>query len=301
LRSAGALDARHCPQCGLSVWLSLNDQDVLEWSRPEWLARLAWGAWTMAGAQLIGLASWVVFTLAYVFHQPLPIPTSLPSAEDEFDPELASRLQAMIRPSPSPKLLAISLAIGGLYFVVYHIGMLLLTPHEGRYPDRVKSHRLALLIMGIAGIAIGGIFLSCGGIAMVTQGGWLAGVFGIEFFVVIACAASVLTTWVFLRKLAQRVPSTSAARICGYLMLAPVIPLVKAAPILSAFLVSYIFDLVIRVIPWLYLPFTAGLLGWFALQFGKTSVSAVQNWAAESGPPGGLTPAAIASQVAKTL
>src|SRR6266568_848797 len=37
------LDARNCPECGLSVWISLNNNDSLEWSRPSWLRAIAIG------------------------------------------------------------------------------------------------------------------------------------------------------------------------------------------------------------------------------------------------------------------
>ena len=39
------IDSTHCPECGLSVWLSLNQNDALDFSRPEWLRRMARGLW----------------------------------------------------------------------------------------------------------------------------------------------------------------------------------------------------------------------------------------------------------------
>ena len=34
-------DSIHCPECGLAVWLSLNNNDTLENSNPDWLRRSA--------------------------------------------------------------------------------------------------------------------------------------------------------------------------------------------------------------------------------------------------------------------
>src|SRR3954466_10596677 len=49
------LDARNCPECGLSVWVSLNSNDSLDWSRPDWLRAIALGALIMAGSQVLGM------------------------------------------------------------------------------------------------------------------------------------------------------------------------------------------------------------------------------------------------------
>src|SRR5687767_12458971 len=59
LRKIG--DARNCPECGLSVWVSLNQNDSLDWSRPEWLRVISLGALIMAGAQ--GLAMGMMASL----------------------------------------------------------------------------------------------------------------------------------------------------------------------------------------------------------------------------------------------
>src|SRR5258706_15986243 len=49
------MDARNCPECGLSVWVSLNQNDSLDWSRPEWLRGISLAALVMAAAQGLGL------------------------------------------------------------------------------------------------------------------------------------------------------------------------------------------------------------------------------------------------------
>src|SRR3954447_17612684 len=48
------LDAKHCPECGLSMWLSLNANDSLDWSNPSWLRRLAFGGIILAPVQILG-------------------------------------------------------------------------------------------------------------------------------------------------------------------------------------------------------------------------------------------------------
>src|SRR5437764_6386117 len=49
-------DSNYCPECGLSVWLSLNQNDTLEMSNPDWLRRMALGLWVLAAASVIALA-----------------------------------------------------------------------------------------------------------------------------------------------------------------------------------------------------------------------------------------------------
>src|SRR3954466_6376187 len=58
------IDATHCPECGLSVWLSLNNNDGLDASRPEWLRRMATALWILAGAQGVALPPFAFSTFA---------------------------------------------------------------------------------------------------------------------------------------------------------------------------------------------------------------------------------------------
>src|SRR6185503_17302901 len=53
------IESTHCPECGLSVWLSLNQNDNLDMSNPPWLRRMAVGLWLMAVGSLLGLAGYV--------------------------------------------------------------------------------------------------------------------------------------------------------------------------------------------------------------------------------------------------
>src|SRR5438094_695373 len=50
-------DSNHCPECGLATWLSLNQNDTLEMSNPEWLRRMAFGLIVMAASGLVALAA----------------------------------------------------------------------------------------------------------------------------------------------------------------------------------------------------------------------------------------------------
>src|SRR5213592_429230 len=56
-------DSNHCPECGLSVWLSLNQNDTLEMSNPDWLRRMAMGLWIMAAASLVAAVAYAPASL----------------------------------------------------------------------------------------------------------------------------------------------------------------------------------------------------------------------------------------------
>src|SRR5215212_5621650 len=60
------VDARNCPECGLSVWISLNNNDSLDWSRPDWLRMISLGAWVMAAAQALGLLMIVLLLMPWL-------------------------------------------------------------------------------------------------------------------------------------------------------------------------------------------------------------------------------------------
>src|SRR5512143_277321 len=57
------LDAKYCPECGLSVWLSLNGNDALDFSNPAWLRRLKWASLMLAASQGVGLVLWAMLKL----------------------------------------------------------------------------------------------------------------------------------------------------------------------------------------------------------------------------------------------
>ncbi len=94
---------------------------------------------------------------------------------------------------------------------------------------------------------------------------------------------SAIITLAYLRPLARRVPNSFAARLCGYLLLGPLLPLLKVMPIYGIFFMAYLLPW-LRYLPWLYLPVTAGLFLWFSFAFKKASRSASQSWASETAP-----------------
>src|SRR5437016_7072051 len=67
------LDSRNCPECGLSVWISLNNNDSLDWSRPDWLRMISVGASVMAAAQVLGLCMVVAMLMPWLLG---PLPTA---------------------------------------------------------------------------------------------------------------------------------------------------------------------------------------------------------------------------------
>src|ERR1700709_2056152 len=60
------IDSLHCPECGLSVWRSLNSHDSLDWSHPLWLAPLSKAAAVLAVVQVIGLIAYLAANITYL-------------------------------------------------------------------------------------------------------------------------------------------------------------------------------------------------------------------------------------------
>src|SRR3954451_20694689 len=113
------LDARNCPECGLSVWVSLNQNDSLDWSRPDWLRGIALGAFIMAGAEALGLlmAGLVVMPWMWGWHA--------------------------------------SAWVVAVYLIALGAGMVLLGAPEKRYPDKLKGYRWFVVGSGIVGALFG--------------------------------------------------------------------------------------------------------------------------------------------------
>lgn len=283
----GHLDDKFCPKCGLSVWLSLNQNDGLDVSHPLWLRRCAVGCCVMALAQVLALPALALLFAPYEW---------------------------------KPRAYALAACIGGCHFLIYHIGMLLLAGYEGRHPDRTKVHRTALRIVAGVGLTVGLLFLATGLARL--KSGWpipklevelrrqlvqrppvtvpatheltmewevedeQAGFFGFNGYVLLIegmMIATVLATFAYLRRLAQRIPHSGTARVCGYLMFLPVLSLFKLFPLFTALLAFYLHHLTVYL-PWVYMPFSAALLGWFAFQLLWASRRAKQNWDKESKP-----------------
>ncbi|MGA2498972.1 MAG: hypothetical protein ABSH20_14615 [Tepidisphaeraceae bacterium] len=260
----GNPDARHCPECGLSVWLSLNQNEDLDWSSPAWTASLSLASWIMAAAQVLGMLAWVLMVLP---------------------------------PGVVGNRLAGAKVLAGVYFIVYHTAMLtLLCRHENRHPDRLKSQRSATQIVSIIAMGVG-VLLLCHALPLlefgattpptgrpIRPGGAGPGMPRMDLWIFLAeltFAAGILCTWTFFRRLGRRIPSATATRICGWMLLMPLIPVGKALPFVTLYL-AYQLSWLFALAPVVYFPVTAILLGWFALAFKRCSRHGTDNWILET-------------------
>ena len=98
--------SNHCPECGLSVWLSLNQNDTLEMSNPEWLRRMVWGLLVLAVASVLATAAFAPAS-AQAF-QLMRYQNRLSHAFREIDPDdskaVFAALIAIPAPNPNPLL-----------------------------------------------------------------------------------------------------------------------------------------------------------------------------------------------------
>src|SRR5688572_17924956 len=60
------IDSTHCPECGLSVWLSLNQNDTLDYSNPAWLRGMVTGLWVMIAAQAPAFLAFALLLVHWV-------------------------------------------------------------------------------------------------------------------------------------------------------------------------------------------------------------------------------------------
>jgi hypothetical protein len=282
------LDAKHCPQCGLSVWLSLNHNDTMDWSNPAWLRAMSIGAAIMAPAQLLALAAYAI----------LMLPT----------------------PMPLERRFPIAALIAGIYLILYSCGLLIMSRPERRYPDRLGAYRTFAQIAAIAGVFVGAALCAKG--ASTFSGGWpivypeipttlpegfdpeALEEYGYNHFAPqilgrwwltlteFLLAVSAVATFAYLRKLAQRIPNSTVSRMSGYILFLPLIPFLKAFPIIGAFIAYNVIGLVVMFLPLLFYPFTTGLVAWFAFAFHRASINAAEGWAKETVTPAPAHPTA---------
>lgn len=245
------LDAKFCPECGLAVWLSLNNNDALDASNPIWLRRLTLAAAALAAAQVAGLLLFLGLSPFVQKHLAMS----------------AARAGA------------VACFIGGLYFIGYNVALLTLVWPERRYPDRLRTHRIATMIVAGFSFLVGLILLS-GGIA-----GRVRDAEGLAFWLNAVLLADAAATFAYLYRLARRIPNSLLARLCGYLMLLPLLAFAKSFPFFAVFLAFEALHF-LQYLPWAYLPISTGLLIWFAIIFRKSAKSAAEHWAAETAPTG---------------
>jgi hypothetical protein len=239
-----SLDSKYCPECGLSVWLSLNSNDTLDWSNPDWLRRLSLASLALAAAQVFGLIPYTCWALA----------------------ELVD-----------VRWIIAAVLTGALYLVAYNFGLMLLGQYEGRHPDRWKTYRWSCRGAAGFGLLVGAILMT-GGMRAISG-------FVVPTVVKASVMASSIATWAYFRKLAQRLPRSSLARISGYLMFLPILPLLALLKFVPFFAIFAVFEIwgLLDFLPIAYLPVTIVLFVWFARLFAKAAKSAEQGWASETG------------------
>jgi hypothetical protein len=258
------LDATHCPECGLSVWLSLNQNDSLAWSRPEWLRRMALGLWVMAAAQIPGLVAYLLAIPQYIAYL---------QWEDQVTQAYGSGATPPPPPTPNVAYARMSMAFAAVYLLVYHAGLLLLTWHERRYPDRLRNVRIGSWITSGAAALVALLVLAGMYNPVVFHFWWI--------LVKVVALASAFVTWLHLKRMAQRIPKAALVRVCSILLLVPVLGFLKVFPFLTLYLIAS-FSWLLDVLPVVYLPGAAVLFVWFAVIFRRDATSAAESWGSET-------------------
>lgn len=268
-------DSTHCPECGLSVWLSLNQNDTLEWSSPEWLRKMVRGTLLMAGAQLLAITGYILYASYQVPAMQHRMRTQQAWEQADYDPAQFATIVQSIGAPPTPNFATIRSAIlcAAAYLLLYHLGLFLLVSNEERYPDRLKDWRVAAwIVCGGAGLV--SLMMVLWAISPLTLG-----LFGLGLKLV--AIASGVVTWGYLRRLARRAPQPTLAKVCTWLMLAPLLSFLKVFPFIGTYLLvrlSWLVDL----LPLAYIPVSAVLLVLFARLFSRAAASADKSWAAET-------------------
>jgi hypothetical protein len=182
-------DARHCPECGLSVWLSLSGNDDLEMSNPAWVSRLTLAAAAMALAHgiLFGEAAWLLL---------LPFHRIAPGWGMWYG---------------LPLMLASLLIVSGTGLLIFAIA-------EGRYPERARGFRTAAKVVGGLSLGIAGllVFLRARGIYPIESLYW----------VFMFAHAPGIVAWAYVRHVAQRIPSRRIRQIARVLVIALILSMV---------------------------------------------------------------------------
>lgn len=286
------LDDRYCPECGLSVWLSLNSNDALDSSRPSWLRAAARASWGLAFIQPLALIAWLM-----VFVGSMSAVISDFRIEAGLDDEqLVSRTttrpatqQAVGLPQgfpehtvePTSALGYAGLAVGGVYFILNAIGLFALTVEERRYPDKQRGPRLATRVTAGA-TALVGVVLLVGGIpALLGRTGGRDFGSGLSLLSEFAFAASAICLWLYLRPLATRGHRAGLRRVTSWLLFLPLIGFAKAAPFLGLWFLYLLLPFA-HLLPLVYVPVSVVLLILFAIMFRRAAPEAEQTWAAET-------------------
>jgi general stress protein CsbA len=184
------LDARNCPECGLSVWVSLNQNDSLDWSRPEWLRQIALGAFIMAAAQVLGILMAVLIAAQEIYGW------------------------------------FVSAWVVAVYLLALSTGMILLSMPERRYPDKWKGYRWFVLVAAIVGGLIGLMMAGYSAFGRSLLDHWFWLFYVVQIVILVGAGATLL----YLRKLAHRLGSHKLAKVLGWLLLIPLLKFAQAFP-----------------------------------------------------------------------
>ena len=170
------IDARNCPECGLAVRITLRGDDSLAWSNPAWLRRTA-------------LAMGVILFAHVGFLATVALIQILQLSVREF------RSFSI----PSRRLFLATGILASVSAVVFGIGAFLLAAFEGRYPDRLRAHRVWLRITAGLLVPVAGWDLAQYIHRLRPMlPGWL------DFVAMVACA---LAVWAYLHAIERRVPN----------------------------------------------------------------------------------------------
>lgn len=267
-------DSLHCPECGLAVWLSLNQNDTLDNSNPDWLRRTAFACWILAAACLVWLvASLPQMKFAWDF---MRYRQEWTRVLRQVDPSPATTQRfAWLALNPPPRPNATGLRVA--YFVALAAfagllaGLFLLTTREGRYPDKLTTYRVFARVLCAAGL-VGALATLIRLTADPSPPPPLPGLSlsRVTFLLALTCAAT------YLRELARRAPSQRLARLAGWLALVPM------ASLFYSFIRKA--DWLPDLIPLLLLPASAALFITFALLLKRDAMIADKNWRTETAP-----------------
>ena len=138
------IDAMHCPECGLSVWLSLNAHDHLDRSNPEWLRRMAVGLIVMAVAMLPALlAHGLAAKFRYdVSTQRVRMNAIMRQIQEAEEPDIKLLQQYQLARKPirrEDRHVWLELGGGVGFLVLFHVGLLAQPLNEQRFPDKLKG------------------------------------------------------------------------------------------------------------------------------------------------------------------
>lgn len=263
-------DSTHCPECGLSVWLSLNQNDTLEMSNPEWLRRMAWGLLVLAMASVLATAACApasVHAFRTMQYRNRLMQIFRESDHDDQKQVIAAYL-AVPRPNPSPLLVRGIQFAGSAALVLYLGGLLMATSNENRYPDRLKTMRVtARVLCALAALALALLFQQMPHPSRL-------GSASVDWLLRLVAIGTGLLTWGYLGRLARRMPHKVLVRVCGGMMLALLVSLFYSFIRSSDWLPDFI--------PLIYLPASAGVFVWIAILLRRAAREANRHWGMET-------------------